>query len=179
MNGLRFSGKIILFLCMLQGIWSCKERTLDKSNVNNPEERQTFNLKIGKVVVQSEFVIYEKERNKGLMFRDSMELNEGMFFVFEKPSRQTFWMKNTRIPLDIGYFSSSGQLLEVHGAQPFDLSGIHSLSKDIKFVLELNLGAFRKLGIRIGDYLDLKQVAEFISKRGGNPANYKLPTPYR
>ena len=46
-----------------------------------------------------------------------------MLFVFEKPGPQRFWMKNTRIPLDIGYFSSNGKLLEIHAAKPYDLSG--------------------------------------------------------
>ena len=69
------------------------------------------------------------------MFRNSIADNEGMLFVFEEGTEQRFWMKNTRIPLDIGYISTSGVLLEVHKAKPYDLSGVPSRSKDIKFVL--------------------------------------------
>ena len=58
-------------------------------------------------------------------------------------------MKNTRIPLDIGYISTSGVLLEIHSAKPYDLSGVPSRSQDIKFVLELN-GGYKDLGIKIG-----------------------------
>ena len=79
-----------------------------------------------------------------------------------------FWMKNTRIPLDIGYFSSNGSLSEIHKAKPYDLSGVPSRSRDIKFVLELNAGAYKKLGIRIGSRLDLKTIAQILSRKGLN-----------
>ena len=54
------------------------------------------------------------------MFRKSLKENEGMLFDFKEGSGQRFWMKNTRIPLDIGYLSTSGVLLEVHKAKPYD-----------------------------------------------------------
>ena len=85
-----------------------------------------------------------------------------------------FWMKNTRIPLDIGYLSSSGVLLEIHKAKPHDTSGVPSRSNDIKFVLELNAGAYKKLGISIGSKVLLKRVSEIIEERGLNPIDYNL-----
>jgi uncharacterized membrane protein (UPF0127 family) len=83
-------------------------------------------------------------------------------------------MKNTRIPLDIGYLSSSGVLLEIHKAKPHDTSGVPSRSNDIKFVLELNEGAYKKLGISIGSKVSLKRVSEIIDDRGLNPSDYNL-----
>ena len=84
------------------------------------------------------------------MFRESMDEDEGMFFVFESGSSQRFWMKNTRIPLDIGYISSDGVLIEIHKGKPYDLSGVPSHSNDIKFVLELNAGAYKSLEFVLG-----------------------------
>ena len=65
------------------------------------------------------------------------------FLFSKKVVDNGFWMKNTRIPLDIGYLSTSGVLLEVHKAKPYDLSSVPSRSHDIKFVLELNAGGYR------------------------------------
>ena len=108
------------------------------------------------------------------MFRESMALNEGMLFIFAEGTSQRFWMKNTRIPLDIGYLSSSGVLLEIHKAKPHDTSGVPSRSNDIKFVLELNAGAYKKLDISIGSKVLLKRVSEIIEERGLNPIDYNL-----
>jgi hypothetical protein len=109
------------------------------------------------------------------MNRDSLPDGKGMLFVFEKPGPQRFWMKNTRIPLDIGYFSPNGKLLEIHAAKPYDLGGEPSHSKKVQFVLELNLNGFRTMGIRIGDRLDLKAVAKALRQRGLEPKEYGLP----
>jgi len=101
--------------------------------------------------------------------------HEGMLFIFKEGSKQRFWMKNTRIPLDIGYFSTKGSLVEIHKAKPYDLSGVPSKSRDIQFVLELNLGAYKKLGIKIGDRIDLGLISEIIKNRDLNPIDYTLP----
>ena len=100
-----------------------------------------------------------------------------MLFVFEEPGPQRFWMKNTRIPLDIGYFSQTGKLLEIHAAKPFDLRGVPSHSQKVKFVLELNLNGFRKMGIRIGDRLNLQSVTRALQQKGLAPKEYGLPYP--
>jgi uncharacterized membrane protein (UPF0127 family) len=103
-----------------------------------------------------------------------MASNEGMLFIFEEGTSQRFWMKNTRIPLDIGYISSSGVLLEIHKAKPHDTSGVPSRSNDIKFVLELNEGAYKRLGISIGARISLKKISEILQECGHDPVAYNL-----
>ena len=97
-----------------------------------------------------------------------------MLFVFKEGTGQRFWMKNTRIPLDIGYISTSGVLLEVHSAKPYDLSGVPSRSQDIKFVLELNAGGYKDFGIKIGSRIPLKIISELLIQRGLDPLIYNL-----
>jgi uncharacterized membrane protein (UPF0127 family) len=106
------------------------------------------------------------------MYRDELKLGTGMLFIFKSATPQKFWMKNTRIPLDIGYFSSDGVLKEIHAAKPFDLSGVPSRSKEIQFVLELNLKGFRDQGLKIGSRLNLDDIRNVISKRGLDPKDY-------
>ena len=83
-------------------------------------------------------------------------------------------MKNTRIPLDIGYFSSDGRLKELHRGKPFDLSGIPSSSNSLQFVIELNAGDYNKLGIRMGDKIDISALAKAIAQSGQDPNRYGL-----
>ena len=108
------------------------------------------------------------------MFRNALQSGEGMIFVFESPQPMRFWMKNTKIPLDIGYFSPEGRLKELHHGKPFDLSGMPSSSNSLQFVIELNAGDYKKLGIRMGDKIDLPALAKAIARNGQNPNSYGL-----
>jgi uncharacterized membrane protein (UPF0127 family) len=165
----------VILLCLAFFYSSCKEKEdFTKLTTTKESKNLFFDFKIDGVPIKVEAAVTPEERSKGLMFRQSMALNEGMLFVFEKGAPQRFWMKNTRIPLDIGYLSSSGVLLEIHKAKPFDTSGVPSRSNDIKFVLELNADAYVKLGISIGSRISLQRVFEIIEDRGLNPSDYNL-----
>jgi hypothetical protein len=159
-----------LLACLIFLTGSCKEGTTEPT----PQPNASFPFRIEDKTVEAEIAIKPSEREKGLMHRDSMPRGKGMLFVFEQPSSQKFWMKNTRIPLDIGYFSPSGKLLEVHAARPYDLNGVPSRSKNIQFALELNLNGFREIGIGIGDRLKLSDVSEALTSRGFDPRDYGL-----
>jgi len=154
---------------------SCKEETTPGAPPKAIPKDTLFAFGIGEKEVWAELAAKPNEREKGLMNRDSLPDGKGMLFVFEKPGPQRFWMKNTRIPLDIGYFSSNGKLLEIHAAKPYDLSGEPSRSKKVQFVLELNLNGFRTMGIRIGDRLDLEAISKALRKRQLDPKEYGLP----
>ena len=173
------SGKLIyanvIFFFVVFSLPCCKESERYKQqSPAGKNEKIFFDFKIAEVPIKIEVAATPEERAKGLMFRESMATNEGMLFIFEEGTSQRFWMKNTRIPLDIGYISSSGVLLEIHKAKPHDTSGVPSRSNDIKFVLELNEGAYKKLGISIGSKVSLKRVSEIIDDRGLNPSDYNL-----
>lgn len=163
------------FLALL--LTSCKKETAQVAPPKETKETTVFPFDLGEKQVWAELAARPREREKGLMYRDSIPEGNGMLFVFEKPGPQRFWMKNTRIPLDIGYFSQTGKLLEIHAAKPFDLRGVPSHSQKVKFVLELNLNGFRKMGIRIGDRLDLESVTRALQQKGLDPKEYGLPYP--
>ena len=110
----------ILLFALPFFLTGCNE--VEQSITEQTYKAQTKHLiSIGKVNLSLELAILEKERTQGLMFRETLTVGEGMLFVFKKPQRQRFWMKNTRIPLDIGYFSTDGYLKEIHSAKPYDL----------------------------------------------------------
>lgn len=94
----------------------------------------------------------------GLMFRESMAADEGMIFIFQNEAPRSFWMKNTRIPLDIMYFDKDLKLVSIAAdTQPCRVSRCPSYPSKApaQYVLELNAGTAAKLGVRVGDRLTL------------------------
>ena len=157
---------------------SCKEAKIEGQPADSKTKEEIFTFHVGENKIKAELAVLPKERQKGLMFRENMDSGTGMLFIFEQPSAQKFWMKNTRLPLDIGYFSPNGALKEVHGAKPFDLEGVPSKSDNIQFVLELNLNDFRTQKIKIGDRLNLTEIKNALLSRGLDPAEYQLNSAY-
>ena len=150
---------------------SCKEQEIV---AHKETERAKYAIQIGEHTLQLELARTPKTRETGLMHRDSLPKGVGMIFVFENPQPQRFWMKNTRIPLDIGYFSADGRLKEVYRGRPYDLSGMPSRAKDLQFVVELYEGEFKRMGIALGSRLNLDSVKRAIRESGGQPADYNL-----
>lgn len=95
-------------------------------------------------------------RARGLMFRDAMPADHGMLFVFEREEPQAFWMRNTRIPLDILYFDAARKLVSAaRGVPPCTTPQCPSYPSEgaARYVLELNAGLARELGLQKGDEL--------------------------
>lgn len=93
------------------------------------------------------------ERAQGLMNREKLGASQGMLFVYEAPQRVSFWMKNTLIPLDMIFLDETGTVLRVHdNAVPLDTTAIEG-GAGVKFVLEINGGLAKRLGIGPGSEL--------------------------
>ena len=98
------------------------------------------------------------ERTLGLMFREEMPADHGMLFIFEQEVPRAFWMKNTRIPLDILYFNRRLALVSLHRHVPpcrADPCPNYPSEKAAKYVLELNAGIAQRLKVAPGDSLIL------------------------
>jgi len=94
-----------------------------------------------------------QERAVGLMNRTEMAPSHGMLFVYERPQRATFWMRNTLIPLDMIFADARGVVTKVHErAQPLDERVIDG-GRDVAFVLEVNAGLASRLGVAPGTQL--------------------------
>jgi len=92
----------------------------------------------------------------GLMFRESMAADHGMLFIFPTEAPRSFWMKNTRIPLDIMYFDEDFELVSISAdTPPCRVSRCPSYPSvaPAKYVLELNAGTASELGVGVGDRL--------------------------
>lgn len=110
---------------------------------------------------QVEVADSEAERAQGLMFRDEMAEDRGMFFVHPANEMQAYWMKNTKIPLDILYFDPQLKLVSQSRYTPPCSAGDscppYPSSGPAQYVLELNAGQAEKLGLKEGDTLTLSK----------------------
>lgn len=113
-----------------------------------------------RATLQVEIVATVETLSRGLMFRTSLPEDAGMLFVFEVDGRGSFWMKNTLIPLSIGFIDSRWRLLEIMdmnvapdpAAGPFTFYGP---SAPYRYALEVNQGYFKRKGITPGARLEL------------------------
>lgn len=102
-----------------------------------------------------ELALDNAARQLGLMYRSSMEDSQGMLFVFPYDTILNFWMKNTRIPLSVAYIGSDGIIKEIHDMEPGNLQPVSS-THHVRYALELNRGAFGRLGIEVGDRMEIQ-----------------------
>lgn len=91
------------------------------------------------------------ETQTGLMYRTSMEENQGMLFIFADVAMHSFYMKNTEFPLDIVYIDENRKIASFQkDAKPLDETGLSS-QVPVKYVLEINAGLSNKMGLQVGD----------------------------
>ncbi len=104
----------------------------------------------GEAAFSVEIADNDESRARGLMFRKSMPDFSGMLFVFDKPQRAQFWMKNTFIPLDMLFIDGSGVVRRIkQNATPHSTAIIDG-GEGVKAVLEVNGGVVERLGITPG-----------------------------
>jgi uncharacterized protein len=128
-----------------------------------------FPIKIDDRTVRMQVAALPAEVQRGLMFRKSLGADEGMLFVFTRPQPLGFYMRNTTVPLDIGYLDAKGELREIYPLHPLDERTVRSRAPDLQFALEVNQGWFKRNGVAPGAKLDLKAVAEALRARGLQP----------
>ena len=96
----------------------------------------------------------DAERERGLMFRDRMAADHGMLFIHEEDAPRAYWMKNTRIPLDILYFDADRRLVSMQRDVPpcslGDNCPPYPSEAPARYVLELNAGEATRLELAPG-----------------------------
>ena len=123
-----------------------------KSYVMNKEEFTTLDLRLEVPKNQSDF-------KKGLMFRESLETNSGMLFVFDRIAQQSFHMTETTIPLDIAFVKENGIIESIKPLEPRDNNPVYS-DGAIELAIEVNRGWFAENNIEVGDELIVEYIVE-------------------
>jgi hypothetical protein len=99
-----------------------------------------------------------EERARGLMYREILEENTGMFFVFEEERYYAFWMKNVRFPLDILWLDRDLRVVHISANTPpctAEPCMVYPPLKPAKYVLEVTANFTHKNNIKIGDRISL------------------------
>ena len=101
----------------------------------------------------------DAERARGLMYRDAMDAGRGMLFIHDAEEPQAYWMKNTKIPLDILYFDNGRKLVSQQRDVPpcslGDRCPSYPSNAPARYVLELNAGEAARLKLQDGAELTL------------------------
>ena len=109
-------------------------------------------------VIHAEIADTPKKRAEGLMYRDHLARNRGMLFVFGQSQLWTFWMKNTKIPLDIIWMNEKKQIIYIARATPIctrkdDGCPQYQPNDPAMYVLELGSGEADRLKLENGSKL--------------------------
>ena len=110
---------------------------------------QRIKLSSGLHQIDAQVALTPEQRQIGLMNRKEMPQHEGMIFVFEEPTKQCFWMKNTLLPLTAAFVADDGTIVNLVDMKPQTLDA-HCSEKPVRYVLEMNKGWFDKKGLKAG-----------------------------
>jgi len=110
----------------------------------------TVVLTVGQVDVVAEVADAPGSRAAGLMFRDALEPDSGMLFVYPNARPRSFWMRNTCLPLSIAYVSAEGVVISLADMDPLHEGGVPS-GAPAQYALEMEQGWFARKGVVVGD----------------------------
>lgn len=135
------------------GFLSCTEIINGPSYI---QEKATLSIQSENSVVWVEVEIADElpEQIKGLMFRQDLDRNNGMLFVYESEKKRSFWMKNTLIPLDMLFIDTDFRIIDIkENVQPCKTETCPSYPSKFpaQYVLEVNAGFVMMNNIEIGD----------------------------
>ncbi|MFW5835102.1 MAG: DUF192 domain-containing protein [Pseudomonadota bacterium] len=138
----RHLGWLLLALFLASGVPAAKADETVPLVVTSATGEHLFRVEVART---------PEETAQGLMFREQMDLDAGMLFLFEPPRRVSFWMKNTLIPLDMIFADTGGRIVGIEAdAEPGSLEP-RGPDAVVRAVLEINGGLAEQLGIRVGD----------------------------
>ena len=106
-------------------------------------------LQAGMHRIDAQVALTPEQRQIGLMWRKAMPAHEGMLFIFDAPSKQCFWMKNTLLPLTAAFVDEDGTIVNLEDMKP-QTTDPHCSAKPVRYVLEMNKDWFVKKGIKAG-----------------------------
>lgn len=154
----------LLSILILTLVISCNESEKKIIKTTNVEFKKEGSLQILQKETDSilakidiEIADNEYETQTGLMYRSSMEAQQGMLFIFDDMAMRSFYMKNTEIPLDIIFLDDKKQIVSFQkNARPFNENSLNS-KFPAKYVLEINAGLADAWSLGLGDRITFEK----------------------
>lgn len=113
-----------------------------------------INIEIGDKQYKVKIARTEEEKMKGLQDIESLPENEGMLFIYDAPQDVAYWMKDTKVPLDIIFINDDEEVISVKQGKPLSEDLLEE--DEVLYVLEVNQNS----GIKPGDELDIEEEDE-------------------
>ncbi len=152
----------IVFDCMSKdgdlGLLNCTLAN-DNLSIRHDEPKLFIQSRDSTSLVYVEIADEPNERSQGLMFRENLEWDRGMFFVFEDERILSFWMKNTLIPLDMLFIDTDFRIVDIKENAPpckEDPCPSYPSKQSAKYVLEVNSGFVLENNIKIDDMVSVQ-----------------------
>jgi len=155
----------LLAIVLSSFFYSCKEASNKSIKSVDVVFTKEGELELRKGITDSlitklniEFAESDYETQTGLMYRKSMQDNQGMLFIFQEERMHSFYMKHTEIPLDIIFIKADLTIASFQeNAKPFNETGLSS-KVPIQYVLEVNAGLAEKWQLEIGDSINYQKM---------------------
>lgn len=148
----------LLLMVIAAALMGCTKseqvRTVDAAAAIGPGENK---LRVGGTVVAVEIAATEKDRARGLMFRESLGKDTGMLFIYPEPRTLSFWMKNTIIPLSIAFIDSDGNVVNTLEMKPLIEVPPYRSTRPCRFALEMAAGWFSEHRVKAGDRVEIPE----------------------
>jgi len=149
---------VALILVILAFLYNFLTKT--PSSLHN---RNTIDVKVGMYSYKLEIANTVDQRSLGLSNRDSLCTSCGMIFIFDTEGIYPFWMKDTRIPLDMIWLDKDGRIVDMYSAKPQPDAKLWELKTypnktPAKYVIEINEGDFDKNNLKVGDIVFLPKM---------------------
>ncbi len=155
---------LILAAALIAG---CTRNTAsgNESSANNSGNESLSKVCFGAKCFYVELAVTPEERSRGLMFREHLDPDKGMLFIYPDEGVHSFWMKNTLIPLDMVWINGNREVISISkDVQPCQTSQCPLIGpgQKVKYVLELNGGTSDKIELAVGDKITFDKSIEDV-----------------
>ncbi|MDL2410447.1 DUF192 domain-containing protein [Rhizobium calliandrae] len=158
------SAIVALFLVGASAPAFAAQATSEKSMAFDSEQLSIQTAKGTTHKFTVELALTEPQLEFGLMYRKNMPADHGMLFDFGQPRPVMMWMKNTVLPLDMLFLDKSGVITHIQeNAVPYS-EAIISSEGAVLYVIELNAGTVKKLGLAVGDKVTSATISSKLAK---------------
>lgn len=158
---------ILISVSLILGLCACKPQvdSAAEQEAEAPKFRHDGVLRVMdaggnlKATFRIEVATTEMELRQGLKFRDSMEDDQGMLFVFDGNEPHGFWMEDTYMPLDMLFIDYTNTIFQIEeNTKPFSTDLIDSEGFNL-YTLEVKAGTCAKHNITVGDKIEWERIA--------------------
>ena len=125
---------------------------INRESIGIPTSADIKYVRIAEQDIKVELALSKEAQTRGLSGRDGLAEGEGMLFVYSRPGRYSFWMKDMKFPIDIIWIGEDMRVVYIkESAEPASYPDVFVSGADAKYILEVNAGFSEKNSLKVGD----------------------------